>query len=34
MKITARAWLTFTTGERMAILEYAVWENQKRWQKK
>jgi len=31
MKVIAWVWLQHTKEERQAVLEYAAWENSKRW---
>jgi hypothetical protein len=32
MNIT-RAWMVLTEGEKMAVLQYAVYENAKKWKR-
>jgi len=34
MKIIGRDWMALTVGEKLAVLQYAVYENAKRWQRK
>lgn len=34
MKITKAGWAALTTGEKMAILDYAVFESRKKWERR